>query len=83
MSERVTRRGEAASALHEFEPGVVLRNRGDVKEIWRDGELVARIERSQGSFLRRVWVARNGDGERLCSGRDLAAVAHRAARMGA
>jgi hypothetical protein len=82
MSDRVSRRGEAASALHEFEPGIVLRNRGDVKEIWRDGDLVASIERSQGSFLRRVWVARTPSGERLCSGKDLAAVAHRAARIG-
>lgn len=82
MTNRVTRRGEAASALHEFEPGIVLLNRGDVKEIWRAGDLIARIERQPGSFARRVWVARNEQGERLCSGRDLAAVAHRAARIG-
>lgn len=56
----------------------ILVHTGEVREVWVDGELVARIERSAAS-RRSTWVAFSPAGDRLCSGTDIGAVARRAA----
>lgn len=54
--------------------GWLVLGRGDVREVWHHQLHVANIEQREGTFRRRLWVARRPDGEQLCTGKDLTAV---------